>query len=64
MKVEVKGASMGQLEVINPSNEEVIDVLRMDDDLMVIDKVKLAKESLADWQETPLDERIEIIEHR
>ena len=54
---------MGQLEVINPSNEEVIDVLRMDDDLMVIDKVKLAKESLADWQETPLDERIEIIEH-
>ena len=54
---------MGQLEVINPSNEEVIDVLRMDDDLMVIDKVKLAQESLEDWKETPLEERIEIVEH-
>ena len=37
---------MGQLEVINPSNEEVIDVLRMDDDLMVVDKVKMAQEAL------------------
>lgn len=54
---------MGQLEVINPSNEEVIDVLRMDDDLMVVDKVKMAQEALEDWRETPLEERIEIIEH-
>ena len=35
----------------------------MDDDLMVIDKVKLAQESLEDWKETPLEERMEIVEH-